>query len=68
MQIYSDKTIDILDNELDLAHMKIEKAPYKFDLKEKISVWLDTLYDGSNITKDKFYDEVEYSLKKFCNK
>lgn len=60
--------IDPLDKELDLTHMKIEKSPYKFDLQEKIKVWLDTLYDGENISKEKFYEEVESSLKVFCNK
>ena len=60
--------IDPLDKELDLTNMKIEKSPYKFDLKEKIKVWLDTLYDGADISKDKFYEEVENSLKIFCNK
>lgn len=61
-------TIDPLDKELDFTQMKIEKSPYKFDLQEKIKVWLDTLYDGSNISKEKFYEEVENSLKVFCNK
>lgn len=61
-------TIDPLDKELDFTQMKIEKSPYKFDLKEKIKVWLDTLYDGADISKDKFYEEVENSLKIFCNK
>lgn len=61
-------SIDPLDKELDFANMKIEKAPYKFSFKEKINVWLDTLYDGAGMTKDNFYDEVEGSLKEFCNK
>lgn len=61
-------TIDPLDKELDFTQMKIEKSPYKFDLQEKIKVWLDTLYDGENISKEKFYEEVESSLKVFCNK
>ena len=61
-------TIDPLDKEIDFAQMKVEKSPYKFDLQEKIKVWLDTLYDGANIPKEKFYDEVENSLKVFCNK
>lgn len=60
-------TIDPLDKEIDFTHMKIEKAPYKFDLKEKISTWLDTLYDGANISKDEFYVEVESALRTFCN-
>lgn len=61
-------TIDPLDKELDFTQMKIEKSPYKFDLQEKIRAWLDTLYDGANISKEKFYEEVESSLKVFCNK
>ena len=61
-------TIDPLDKEIDFTHMKIEKAPYKFDLKEKINTWLDTLYDGANISKDEFYEEVESALRAFCNK
>ncbi len=65
MQTYN---LDLYDKEIDFSNVKIEKAPYKFDLKEKINVWLDTLYDGTNITKDRFYDEVENSLKEFCNK
>ena len=60
--------VDPLDKELDFSHMKIEKAPYTFSLKEKINVWLDTLYDGVKLPKDTFYNEVESSLKEFCNK
>ena len=67
MQTYSNVN-DPLDRELDFSHMKIEKAPYKFSLKEKINVWLDTLYDGVKLSKDNFYNEVENSLKEFCNK
>ena len=63
-----DSIVDPLEKELDFTHMKIEKAPYKFSLKEKINVWLDTLYDGSEISKDTFYNEVEKSLKEFCCK
>ena len=61
-------TIDPLDKELDFTQMKIEKSPYKFDFQEKIKVWLDTLYDGANISKEKFYEEIENSLRVFCNK
>lgn len=64
----SNYTIDPLDKEIDFTHVKIEKSPYKFDLKEKINVWLDTLYDDINIPKEKFYEEVENSLRTFCNK
>lgn len=64
----SNYTIDPLDKELDLRNMKIVKAPYKFSLKEKINVWLDTLYDGIDITKENFYNEVESSLREFCRK
>ena len=60
--------IDPLDRELDFSQMKIEKSPYKFDFKEKINAWLDTLYDGVDMTKDNFYNEVEGSLKEFCNR
>lgn len=67
MQTYKN-IIDPLDKELDFSHMKIVKAPYKFSLKEKIKVWLDTLYDGVELSKDSFYDEVETSLKEFCRK
>lgn len=67
MQIF-DNSVDPLDNEIDFSHMKIEKAPFKFSLKEKINLWLETLYDGSNISKNVFYNEVENSLKEFCNK
>lgn len=63
----SNYTIDPLDKEIDFTNMKIEKSPYKFELKEKINVWLDTLYDGVNISKEKFYEEVENSLRTFCN-
>ena len=68
MQTIDDLTYDPLDKEIDIAHMKIEKAPYHFDMKDKINVWLDTLYDGSDMDKNKFYNEVENSLKEFCNK
>ena len=61
-------TVDPLDKEIDFSRMKIEKTPYKFDFKEKINAWLDTLYDNSNVTKDIFYEEVENSLRAFCNK
>ena len=67
MQTYNNM-IDPLEKELDFSTMKIEKAPYKFSLKEKINVWLDTLYDGTEISKENFYNEVENSLKEFCNK
>lgn len=52
--------IDPLDKELDFTHMKIEKSPYKFDLKEKIKVWLDTLY-LENYKEEEFdkYGEIE---------
>ena len=52
--------IDPLDKELDLTHMKIEKSPYKLDLKEKIKVWLDTLY-LENYKEEEFdkYGEIE---------
>lgn len=60
--------VDPLDKEIDFKNMKIEKSPYKFELKEKINVWLDTLYDGTNLPKEQFYDEVECSLRTFCNK
>ena len=63
-----DKIIDPLEKEIDFRHTKIEKAPFKFSLKEKINVWLDTLYDGCKMSKDNFYNEVEISLKEFCNK
>ena len=67
MQIF-DKIIDPLEKEIDFSHMKIEKAPFKFSLKEKINVWLDTLYDGCRMSKDNFYNEVEILLREFCNK
>ena len=68
MQITNDLTYDPLEKEIDISHMKVEKAPFRFDTKEKINVWLDTLYDGCNMSKERFYDEVETSLKEFCNK
>ena len=33
-----DSVVDPLDKELDFTHMKVEKAPYTFSLKEKIGV------------------------------
>ena len=53
MQTFN-SVVDSLDKELDFSHMKIEKAPYTFSLKEKISVWLDTLYNDVELPKAVF--------------
>lgn len=59
---------DPLDKTIDVKNMKIVKNPYKFDFDEKVAIWLDTLYDDSNLSKDDFYVKVQKALKEFCEK
>lgn len=66
MQTIDNIVYDPLDKEIDFSHVKIEKNPYHFDMSEKINLWIDTLYADSNLSKDSFYNQVENSLRKFC--